>query len=64
MAMTLRKMEQRHAAILGDLPGQLDQVLPETRLNFSHVVSQHILFMFEPVLSLVLGHLQLKHPSF
>ena len=44
-AMTLRKMEQRHAAILGDLPGQLDQVLPETRLNFSHVVSQHILFI-------------------
>ena len=45
MAMTLWKMEQRHAAILGDLPGQLDQVLPETRLNFSHVVSQHILFI-------------------
>ena len=45
VAMTLRRMEQRHAAILGDLPGKLDQVLPETRLNFSHVVSQHILFI-------------------
>ena len=44
-AMTLWRMKQRHTAILGDLPGQLDQVLSEIRLNFSHVVSQHILFI-------------------
>lgn len=43
-AMTLRRMKQRHTTILGDFPGQLDQVLPETRLNFSLVVSQNILF--------------------
>lgn len=43
MATTLKRIEQDALTILGDLPGQRDQVSPETRLNFSHFVSQQII---------------------